>query len=280
MMLRRKKPADKEAAQGADESFFRQLQVEFLIHEMKDPVSVIETGLRTLLERRDRFGDLSPRQEKTLKRSLRSAGKLRDMLLGMLEVGRSEAGCFVCAGFNPFDALVETVIEAMQATADGERAADLLNDCADPAAAAAALAGCGVMIRCDGAEARADIFQDETKFRFIIGNLVKNALHFHGDRVEITMRADAERLYVDVADDGPGIDPKHHALVFQRYARIRDQAADKAADGLQRKGHGLGLAGAMCLARRLGGTIELRSKKGNGATFRLALPRKWKGGDD
>ncbi|MEA3437503.1 MAG: hypothetical protein U9R43_13620, partial [Thermodesulfobacteriota bacterium] len=59
--------------------FFREIEVEFLIHELKDPVAIIETGVRTLLEKRDKFGTLSSRQEKTLKRILRNSNKTRAM---------------------------------------------------------------------------------------------------------------------------------------------------------------------------------------------------------
>jgi signal transduction histidine kinase len=41
---------------------------------------------------------------------------------------------------------------------------------------------------------------------------------------------------------------------------------------ISRKGHGLGLAGALILARSLGGDIALKSKQGQGATFILILP--------
>ena len=42
-----------------ENEFFREIEIEFLIHELKDPVSVIETGVRTLLERRETHGPLS-----------------------------------------------------------------------------------------------------------------------------------------------------------------------------------------------------------------------------
>jgi signal transduction histidine kinase len=45
-----------------------------------------------------------------------------------------------------------------------------------------------------------------------------------------------------------------------------------------RKGHGLGLAGALILARCLGGDIKIESQKGQGAMFRLTLPLKLESG--
>ena len=49
---------EKAAEFASSQHFFREIEVEFLIHELKDPVSIIETGVRTLLEKRDKFGTL------------------------------------------------------------------------------------------------------------------------------------------------------------------------------------------------------------------------------
>jgi signal transduction histidine kinase len=90
-----RQPSDHEI--GTPENFFRDVEIEFLIHELKDPLAIIETGLRTLLERQDKYGSLAPRQEKTLKRTLRNSKKARQMLANLLEIGRSESGCFFYA---------------------------------------------------------------------------------------------------------------------------------------------------------------------------------------
>jgi signal transduction histidine kinase len=112
------------------------------------------------------------------------------------------------------------------------------------------------------------MFQDPVKFDFIVGNLIRNALHFRRQSVEVMLHPDGDNLVVTVKDDGPGIGPEHHTLVFERYKQAH------ADDGLERKGHGLGLAGALILARRLGGDISLDSVPGHGATFRLLIPRR------
>ena len=66
---------DMQLAAEKAEQFFREIEIEFLVHELKDPIAIIETGLRTLLERQDKFGALSARQENTLKRTLRNSKK-------------------------------------------------------------------------------------------------------------------------------------------------------------------------------------------------------------
>jgi signal transduction histidine kinase len=57
-------------------------------------------------------------------------------------------------------------------------------------------------------------------------------------------------------------------MVFRRYAQVKECSI------VPRKGHGLGLAGANIISRCLGGSLELESEKGKGATFRLSIPLK------
>ena len=77
-----------------------------------------------------------------------------------------------------------------------------------------------------------------------------------------------ENLIVAVSDDGQGVEPEHQDMIFKRYAQVKECSI------VPRKGHGLGLAGALILARCLGGDIILDSRPGQGATFRLVLPMK------
>jgi signal transduction histidine kinase len=114
--------------------------------------------------------------------------------------------------------------------------------------------------------AAVEMFQDETKFRQIAGNLFKNALHHRRQRIDVRVEISGECLVLEVKDDGPGIEPNHHELIFKRYTQIKECAL------VERKGHGLGLAGSLIMARSLGGDIQVISRKGQGATFRLTLP--------
>ena len=99
---------------GEDHSFFREIQVEFLIHELKDPIAIIETGARTLLEKKEKYGALTARQEKTLSRVLRNTRKAQEMLQDLLEVGRSEAGGFFCCRFQASKVVYEVLLQALE----------------------------------------------------------------------------------------------------------------------------------------------------------------------
>jgi len=245
--------------------FFSELRVEFLVHELKDPIAVIETGVRALLEKADKYGPITERQEKTLKRVLRSTRKTREMLYELLEVGRSEAGFCDCRRFSPVRVVREVLADVLE-TLPGNIPEPFRSAWSDEKAAAF-LSGIGIRLSTAPEAVDTEMVQDETKFRQIVGNLVKNGLYHRTQILDIRIEQQpSASLCVKVTDDGPGIDPKHHRMIFERYARVDECAV------IDRKGHGLGLAGALALARCLGGEITIDSKKGKGASFRLTLP--------
>jgi signal transduction histidine kinase len=69
-----------------------------------------------------------------------------------------------------------------------------------------------------------------------------------------------------VTDTGPGIDPKHHARLFERFYRI--DSARSSEEG----GTGLGLALAKWIVESHRGHIEVLSTPGRGSSFTVHLP--------
>ena len=166
-----------------ENKFFREIEIEFLVHEMKDPVSVIETGVRMLLERRESYGPLSPRQEKTLKRVLRNAQKARNMMYGLLEIGRSQAGCFTCSSFQLVPTVRDMLMEAVESVCPP--VFDQVNTLDSPEEIHAFLSSQSIYLNVDSEVSLLEMNQDEVKFRQIAGNLIKNALHHRKERVDI-----------------------------------------------------------------------------------------------
>lgn len=260
------------AAKDTADQFFRELEIQFLIHELKDPVSIIETGLRTLLEKRDKFGPLSSRQENTLKRTLRNTKKTRSMLNNLLEIGRSQSGCFICSRFQPAKFLFQIMKDALEIMT-GPLAEEIGKYQAEKDVIEL-LSQNGIFFEISPELADVEMFQDEVKFGQIVGNLIKNALHHRRKQIEIRMAVENTNLVLAVSDDGPGVEPAHQELIFRRYAQVKECSI------VPRKGHGLGLAGALILARCLGGDIKIDSQKGQGAVFRLTLPLKMEEGQE
>ena len=246
------------------DQFFREIEIQFLIHELKDPISIVETGLRTLLEKKEKFGPLLPKQENTLKRTLRNTKKAREMLNNLMEIGRSESGCFICNHFQPAKSVYQAMIDSLEIMTGPlsdeigkyeaqEDAVELLNRN-------------GIYLDFSTRVIDSEIFQDEIKFRQIVGNLLKNALHHRREKLDIKMDIEDDVVSLTVSDDGPGVEPDHHEMIFKRYAQVKECSI------VPRKGHGLGLAGALILAQCLGGDIKIASQKGQGAAFCLTLP--------
>ena len=246
------------------ERFFKDIEIEFLIHELKDPISIIETGARTLIEKQSRFGPLIPRQEKTLKRIVRNAQKAREMLYSLLEVGRSESGSFICNAFSPDYASYHVLINCLEIQAPP--IAEALNEYSQASQVLEFLGTQGIYFQVKPHVQGIEMHQDETKFRQILANLIKNALHFRQKRMDLILDVQNEKLLVDVVDDGPGIPLEYQQTIFKRYTQLKECALTA------RSGHGLGLAGARIIARCLGGDIDIASNLGEGTAFRLTVP--------
>jgi len=248
--------------------FFKDISIEFLIHELKDPIAIIETGLRTVLEKQDKYGPLTPKQANTLARSLRNTRKAWAMLNDLLEIGRSEAGCLTCSRFSALRTLHQALKDALE-TVTGP-ATEVIGKYQVEAELIKLLHSHGIFIDVAPGAADVEMFQDETKFRRIAGNLFKNALHHRRQRIDVHMDTQGERLVLAVRDDGPGIEPDLHEFIFKRYTQVKECAL------VERKGHGLGLAGSLIMARSMDGDIQVTSRKGEGATFHLTLPLQLK----
>ena len=257
-------PDDLAPSAPDSSEFFRELDIQLLVHELKSPLSLIEATTRTLLGQSSRLGSLTERQEKALQRVLRGAVRGRSLVDHLLEVGRAEASQVASSSFSPAEVVLQTVLESVESV-DGELAGRLSGASGGPETLAVLARAC-IDLRIGPGLEGLRIVKDPVKFDLIVSNLIQNALRFRRQQVEIVLQREGETLIVTVKDDGPGISPEHHAAVFERYRQV------PANDGRERTGHGLGLAGALILARRLGGDITLESSPGHGATFRLTVP--------
>lgn len=257
-------PPDGSRERGGSSEFYRELDTQLLVHDLKSPFSLIEATARTLLEHTRRLGPLTPRQERALNRILRGAVRGGLVVNHLLEIGRADSEQFADAWFDPAEAVLQVLLESAESS-DGDLAM-LVGEQREDHEKVGALAEAGIHLSRDPGIADLRIFQDRVKLELIVGNLVQNALRYRRQFLDVMLQETGGDLTITVKDDGPGIAPEHHAVIFERYKRA------PADDGLERKGHGLGLAGARVLARRLGGDITLESEPGQGATFRLTIP--------
>ncbi len=102
----------------------------------------------------------------------------------------------------------------------------------------------------------------------VFGNLIENAMKYAdaGKRVVVGVRDVAGGVEFSVRDFGPGIAVEHQERIFERFYRV-DKARSRESGGT-----GLGLAIAKHIVRAHGGTIQVESELGAGATFIFCLP--------
>lgn len=102
-----------------------------------------------------------------------------------------------------------------------------------------------------------------------LSNLLSNAIKFspEGSRVICTARpvraSCGNYVCCSIADQGQGIDPAKHDIIFSPFLRADEQGRD---------GVGLGLAFVKKVIERHGGKISLDSTPGEGSIFTIKLP--------
>ncbi|HEY7860362.1 MAG TPA: ATP-binding protein, partial [Gemmatimonadaceae bacterium] len=73
-------------------------------------------------------------------------------------------------------------------------------------------------------------------------------------------------LLFTVADNGPGIPPEYHELIFRKFERAKQPEVPRV------RSSGLGLTFCKLAVEVHGGRIWVRSTEGNGSQFHIALP--------
>lgn len=109
---------------------------------------------------------------------------------------------------------------------------------------------------------------DGMRLRQVVGNLLSNALTHTpaGTPVRVMVGSARDRAIIEVADEGPGMEPGVAAKVFERFYRA-DGARVRAGGG-----SGLGLSIVAAIAEAHGGSASVTSQTGKGSRFVVELP--------
>jgi signal transduction histidine kinase len=100
----------------------------------------------------------------------------------------------------------------------------------------------------------------------VLFNLVGNALKFSASNGHVWVHYSQEGAFarVEVVDDGSGIDPAHHALIFEKFGQVGNET--------RRRGTGLGLTFVKMAVEAQGGQVGVISQLGQGSRFWFTLP--------
>jgi light-regulated signal transduction histidine kinase (bacteriophytochrome) len=106
----------------------------------------------------------------------------------------------------------------------------------------------------------------EAHFLQIFQNLISNAVKYRTarpPRIHIGARQSEDAWLFSVADNGIGIDPVYHQMIFGVFKRLH---------GRELPGTGIGLAICQRAVERYGGRIWVESQIGHGSIFYFTLP--------
>lgn len=231
--------AEAQAANRAKDQFLAVLS-----HELRTPLTPVLVGVSALLDDPETPPSLRPALEVT-RRNVDLEARLIDDLLDINRIAQGK---------------LQFSRQVVDAHGLVRQAVEI---CRDEIAAA------GLVLAEDLAAAEPFVEVDPARFQQIAWNLIKNALKFtpHGGSIAIRSRNADDRLVIEVADTGIGIERSALGKIFNAFEQ-GDPSVVKQFGGL-----GLGLAISRSLAEAHGGVLRARSAgRGHGATFTLELP--------
>jgi signal transduction histidine kinase len=243
------------------------LKGEFLAnmsHELRTPLNAI-IGFSDLMLT-EGVGPVSAQQREFLEAILRNGRHLLELINGVLDLSKVEAGR-MSLSLAPTD-LREAITGAVTDT-ESLRRARRQNVWLE-------LDGSPLNVIADGIRVRQVLFNllsNASKFTAEGGSIILSALSTRAPLAPPAERAGDERklvtkdvVWVSVADTGIGIAPDDMPKLFQEFSQV-DSTASRQAQGT-----GLGLALSKKLVELHGGTIGAESLPGRGSTFWFILP--------
>ena len=213
-------------------------------HELRTPLTTVRMAGDVLHDARDTFDPVTSRAAELLQTEL---DRFETLLADLLEISRFDAGAAVLDVGD-----VDLV--------------DVAHRVADMTSALAAQRGTRVVVLDPGKPCLAEA--DVRRVERIVRNLVTNAID-HAERgdVHIYVACDEQATAIAVRDHGVGLAPGESAMVFNRFWRA-DPARARTSGGT-----GLGLSISLEDTHLHGGWLQAWGRPGEGAQFRLTLPR-------
>jgi signal transduction histidine kinase len=213
-------------------------------HELRTPVSVIQTTTEVTLERDERH-PWEYREALTIINE--QSGRLHRMVEDMLALARADAS-------------------GLQVSKRPLWLDDIAADCAR--ALSVLGAGRQIAIHTD-LEPEVPVTGDTALLRQLTTNLLTNGIQYTppGGSVSVAVSSDraGNSAILMVSDTGPGIPVSDRERVFGRFVRL-DPARSATS------GAGLGLSIARWIAEQHGGTLTIRDNPGGGCQFVLQMP--------
>lgn len=208
-------------------------------HELKTPITVIESYAKLLLRRG--FDNREVAQE-SLQAIANESSRMHEMVLQLLELVKNNEH-------------IEIHIEQLEL-------APFLNK------VAAQMQQAYHRAFIVDAKAPQFIYSDEKILKQLLFILLDNARKYSEGDVYISTAETTTHVRMTIQDFGVGIPKEHIPHLFERFYRVTEDRNRKTG------GSGLGLAIAHNLAGQLGITIDVESTVGEGSSFTLCIPKE------
>ncbi len=213
-------------------------------HELRTPITTVRMASDVIHDARPFLDPVTGRAAELLQKEL---DRFETLLADLLEISRFDAGA--------------AVLEA-----EDVDLVDVARRVVDMTSALAAQRDTRVVVHDPGVPCVAEA--DVRRVERIVRNLVTNAIdHAESRDIEIFVGADRQSAAIAVRDHGIGLGPGESAMVFNRFWRA-DPARARTSGGT-----GLGLSISLEDTHLHGGWLQAWGRPGEGAQFRLTLPR-------
>lgn len=222
--------------------------MKMIVHDLKTPLTSVLATMEMLID--GDFGPLNDDQRKMLGDAEAKAEDLLALIGDLLEVSRIEEAT-MSLDLQPIApaALLNEIVHEWSIRFQQEHAHAVV-DVADDS----------------------PVFEaDKGLLKRVIGNLVQNALTHSAQAItlHLSTRRDGEDILFTIADNGPGIPPEYHEVIFRKFERVKNPNIPRT------RSSGLGLAFCKLVVEAHGGRIWVQSAgEGKGSAFHFTLPPK------
>jgi two-component system sensor histidine kinase KdpD len=210
-------------------------------HDLRTPLATIVGSASTLVEDDNA---LKTEDKLELNRAiLDEAQRMSSLVNNILDMARLDVGAIeLNKQWYPLDEIIGVVLTRLQKRLAGRQVTVKLPD--------------GTPM----------IYVDTVMIEQVLINLLENVLRYTPEKspLEITAEASNFAVKISVADEGPGIPSGLENQLFEKFYRVRNEAAQS--------GVGLGLAICRAIIEAHGGGIQAQNRPTGGAVFSFMIP--------
>jgi two-component system sensor histidine kinase/response regulator len=219
--------------------------MKMIVHDLKTPLTSVLATLEMLAD--GDFGAVTTPQKAAIGDAETKSEDLLALIDDILEVARIEEA---------------NISLALAPIAPGALLAELVHEW-------------GHRFQQDGTTASVSVADDAPVFsgdkgliKRVFSNLIQNAVTHssHAVHLELSARRARQGVLFTVTDNGPGIPPEYHDLIFRKFGQVEMPRSPRT------RSSGLGLTFCKLVVERHGGRIWVNSTEGKGSSFYVELP--------